>query len=153
MKLDEILIEGQPNVAPYVFVTSQDNFFKARFNVEPESGDTLLFSVVGQLVKNNYGIYEGIPERWDIAFSQLDHNNNETHEMTGTGNQFTVLSTVQAILNEWFGSHQTNCVTMSAAIPSRIRVYTRLLQRAVPGCQVRVEGKFIIATRTQQQAA
>ncbi len=87
----------------------------------------------------------------DIEFGLLpaknDYSSMTKYNITGTGDQFVVMSTVKAIVLEWFKYHPTDVITMSADVPSRQKLYVRMLHNALPNWNIELDGKYIIAKR------
>lgn len=142
MKLNEILVEGPSTVVPYTWTTQTDTKFEARFEIDGNQYGANGF------YDNLWFIKDVKLAGWEIGFFMVDSKyNGPNADMTGTGNQWAVLGTAQAIYQEFFQQHPAQCIFMSGAIPSRVKVYTRMLQRILPeNWQTSlVNNKYIVA--------
>ena len=90
-----------------------------------------------------------LPDRWDIEFGLYPAKNDTSgmtrYNITNTGDQYAIMGTIQAICKEWFQYHPINCITMSADVPSRKKLYTRMIHNLLPTWKVNISGNAIIA--------
>lgn len=90
---------------------------------------------------------------WDVEFAQTvrDPETNDlyyqNHDLTKTGNEFLVMANVINICKEWFNQHEATSISMSASIPSRRSLYTKLLKQILPNWNIKRTGNQIIASR------
>jgi hypothetical protein len=143
MKLFEIL----NTILPYKWddysqTNSQAGFGEAEFTINHKTY-TVLFSVYPKNHKR------GLPAHTNIEFGLqpglMDPAYLTKYNITGTGDQLAVMSTVQAICKDWFKLHPADCITMMAEVPSRKKLYTRMLRMILPNWSIRLDGHHIIA--------
>lgn len=72
-----------------------------------------------------------------IEFELYNDDHAGTHDITGTGNEVKVFSTVASIIQQWvWRSTDTQLVYIAAKEPSRIRLYKRLVNTFAKGKKI-----------------
>ncbi len=136
MKLFEIFNK----IDPYTWTMLDKNMGEAEFTV-----GNLNYAVL--MTKTTLRYETG--SNWTIEFAQFTINDRNENiyrtDMTNTGHSFEVLSTVKAILIEWFSKHPADKISMSAATPTRKSLYTKLIKSAFPSWIVTIDGNEITA--------
>jgi len=140
MKINEVL----STVLPYEWDGDPDNledYGQANFIVNDKEY-MVLFS--------NENTNEDRSSHWNIEFGLYPSKNTKyssltRYDITNTGDQFAVMSTVQAICKEWFHYHPTSQISMSANVPSRKKLYSRMLRNLLPNWNITVTGNTLTA--------
>jgi hypothetical protein len=138
MKLNEVFA----TIVPYEWTIDDTNRVEAEFDVA-DNHYAVMFERIGNPEQNIWSA--------DFALYTISPNGEKiyTQSMTKTGHQFVVMSTVQAILLDWLKNHTVDCIAMTAAIPSRRVVYTKMLKHSLPtwNIELKNKGKSIYAWR------
>lgn len=146
MKLNEVL----KSALPYKWVEDVPEFQAAEFEINNKD-----YSVsFTKYEADEDGDEDYRPDRWDIEFALMppkdDYTSMSKFNMTRTGDQFVVMSTVQQIIKDWFSDTNPTCITMSAENRSRQLLYTRMLRMVLPTWKIIQNGKSIIAQKLNQ---
>lgn len=90
---------------------------------------------------------------YDIEFGKRPEKGNPDpltqYHITGTGDAYLIMGTIQAICQEWFANHSVNHITMRAEVPSRKKLYIRMLRNLLPTWQFTLIGDAISASNKE----
>jgi hypothetical protein len=141
MKLFEIF----DKIAHYEWVAEDDNIGEAEFNISGYEYTILFEKVLATHL---------LPEHWTIEFAQQIPNKrgykSPSVEFTRTGHSFEVMGTVKAIILDWFDKHPTKCIVVSAATPSRQKLYRDMIKQVFPTWDIDTYGHIIVANSPDQ---
>ena len=137
MKLNEVL----NSAVRYNWTVDDEGYQEAQFEV---NGKDYTIAFVLQM-----RYMDGLPPRWDIEFAldppKDDHVSPGRTDVTGTGDQFIVMSTIQQIIRDWaYEAKDVQCITMTALTSSRKKLYTRMLQNTFKGWKIHLKGDILI---------
>lgn len=77
---------------------------------------------------------EGV-DTWDIEFYRLEdgeYNQENRYDITDTGDQFKILSTITDITKSFVEQYQVRSMLFSAKEPSRMKLYKRMVRTLLP---------------------
>jgi hypothetical protein len=130
------------NTLPYKWIDSEENYGSAEFTV-----GEYRYGVVFEKIEAEYHL----PERWTISFVQISTDKrgyeSTSIDMTGTGHEFEVMSTVRAITVDWFKTHLANCIEFTANNRRRQSLYARMFKQIFPNWEIEKSGNRMIAYR------
>jgi hypothetical protein len=134
------LFEIFNKIAQYNWIAEDDNIGEAEFSISGYDYSIMFEKLPATHLQ---------PERWSVEFAQItkDKHGYESPsvDMTKTGHSFEVMGTVRTIIIDWFSNHPTKCVVISAAIPSRQRLYIDMIKQIFPRWEVQQRGHLILA--------
>ncbi len=136
MKLFELF----NNNTPYKWTDVEENYGNAEFTIGKYK-----YGIIFEKIEQEYHL----PERWTISFVQISTDKrgyeSTSIDMTGTGHEFEVMSTVRAIALEWFKNHPTTCIEFTANTRRRQSLYSRMIKQIFPTWEIEKAGAHIIA--------
>lgn len=111
------------------------------------------FTINGKDYTISFTFYDSdneLPNRYSIEFGLLpdrkkDQSGLPKWHITNSGDQFQVFSAVIRACKEWLIDNPVPCIVMSAAEPSRKKLYLALLRKLLPSWNIRLDGHVIIA--------
>lgn len=137
MKLSQILItEIFDKPVPIKWDTVNNKEWSGRFNINDKIYNIRMIKI------------QEMP--WEVVFS-LIQNNKSIQSITGTGNASTVFATVLYGIKKWLKKVEPPEFVISAAEPSRQKLYKRMLQMLPPQWDVEDLGMTFYVRDTTQQ--
>jgi hypothetical protein len=133
MKINEVLA----SVAPYTWTDDSvaNKYSEAEFEINGKEYMVLFSPTTDDLAS------------YDIEFGKRPEQGSSDpytqYHITGTGDAYLIMGTIQAICQEWFANHSVNHITMSADVPSRRKLYVRMLSNLLPNWQFTLIGDAI----------
>lgn len=103
---------------------NNDEVVKAVFYTD----DNTLYYFVAALMDND------IPT-WDVEFARMEegkYNQINRYDITKTGDQYKILSTIIDITKQFIKEHNVSCMYLSAAEPSRMKLYKKMVKTLLP---------------------
>jgi hypothetical protein len=78
--------------------------------------------------------FNSLGYQWDVAFSQIDSKGYCQFEITNNGNEFEVMSTVKAIMQDFIRLRKPDVFKFSAVSEeqSRVTLYTKMAMKFIP---------------------
>jgi hypothetical protein len=125
MKYSE-LTELFDRVVEYTVHQTED-VFKAEFTV---GGRLIRWEAVEEM---KYDVNHNPDPEWDISFCEVD-GNESNYELTNGGNEFQIMGTIRAIMQEFFQTINPQAVKFSAdnGDTSRASLYTKMASKFIP---------------------
>jgi hypothetical protein len=129
-------------IAKHQWVTTDANYGEANFQIDGKEYN---------ITFEKEAATHFIPEHWSIIFALITTDSrgyqSPNIDMTGTGHEFEVMSTVKALTVEWFTKHPTKCVILIANTPGRKRIYSKMLKQVFPQWKIgELDSETIAAT-------
>ena len=101
-----------------------------------------------QYVFNAFNLKPGV---YKVRFGQVDSNKKLRYDITNTGNEVPVISTIANIINDFITTYDPQVIMFSAEEASRQKLYARLAKRLVnDNWQIKQDGQFFTLTKNPQ---
>lgn len=131
-----LLSEVLHTVVPWSWTERAADYYEAQFFI-----DKWLYTVkIVRYITEKRWLRK--PDSFWVFEYQLSNppEGKDKHDITGTGNAITVISTVSDILNQFVNKVKPNIIKFEAKEPSRLKLYSRLLTTArIPNMKIKHE--------------
>jgi len=101
---------------------NNDKVVKAMFY----TNDNTLYYFVAAIMNTDNDI-----PTWDVEFARMEegkYNQINRYDITKTGDQYRILSTIIDITKQFIKEHNVVCMYLSAEEPSRMKLYKRMVK-------------------------
>lgn len=123
---DFLLAETLGTPVPWHWVTSDDDFFQAKFTIGSATYEVQFLEEDPESELNVWSLtFARVTIKQPVGTTRLPYPSWQTG-ITKTGQAFTIFATILAIMKDFVSTHHPNEIYFTADEPSRQKLYSRL---------------------------